>query len=64
MRFVLFEMFHQNPSKFAILLDRSPVFLTSDDFIRSNEIIRTKWPIYEVICHFILMISSERKKSR
>ena len=23
-------------------LDRSPAFLTSDDFIRSNEIIRTK----------------------
>ena len=27
-------------------LDWSPAFLTSDDFIRSNEIIRTKWPIY------------------
>ena len=25
-------------------LDRSPAFLTSDDFIRSNEIIKTKWP--------------------
>ena len=24
-------------------LDRSPAFLTSDDFIRSNEIIRTKY---------------------
>ena len=38
------------------LLDRSPAFLTSDDFIRSNEIIRTKWRIYVVIGHFILMI--------
>ena len=46
------------------LLDRSPAFLTSDDFIISNEIIRTKWPIYEVICHFVLMISSERNNSR
>ena len=27
-------------------LDRSPAFLTSDDFVRSNEIVRTKWPIY------------------
>ena len=25
---------------------RSPAFLTSDDFVRSNEIVRTKWPIY------------------
>ena len=24
----------------------SPAFLTSDDFMTSNEIIRTKWPIY------------------
>ena len=39
-----------------VLLDRSLVFLTSDDFIRSNEIIRTKWPIYVVIGHFVLMI--------
>ena len=30
-------------------LDRSPAFLTSDDIIRSNEIIRTKWLIYVVI---------------
>ena len=37
-------------------LDQSPAFLTSDDFIRSNEIIRTKWPIYVVIGHFVLMI--------
>ena len=27
-------------------LDQSPAFLNSDDFIRSIEIIRTKWPIY------------------
>ena len=27
-------------------LGRSPAFLTSDVFIRSNEMIRTKWPIY------------------
>ena len=27
-------------------LDRSPAFLNSDDFVRSNEMIRTKWPIY------------------
>ena len=32
-----------------IYLDRSPAFLTSDDFIRSNEIIRSKWPIYFVL---------------
>ena len=28
------------------LLDRSPAFQTSDNFIRSYEIIRTKWPIH------------------
>ena len=37
-------------------IDWWPAILTSDDFIRSNEIIRTKWPIYEVIAHFVLMI--------
>ena len=37
-------------------LDRSPTSLISDDFIRSNEIIRTKWPIYVVIGHFVLTI--------
>ena len=37
-------------------IDRSPAILTSDDFLRSNEIIRTKWPIYVVIGHFVLMI--------
>ena len=30
----------------GLLLGRSPAFLTSDDFVRSNEIIRTKWLIY------------------
>ena len=30
---------------FLEYIDQSPAFLTSDDFIRSNEIIRTKWPI-------------------
>ena len=38
------------------LSGRSPAFLTCDYFIRSNEIIRTKWPIYVVIGHFVLMI--------
>ena len=37
-------------------IDQSPAILTSDDFIRSNEIIRTKWPIYVVIGHFVLTI--------
>ena len=69
---------HQNPQKCLVFwdkqqsktinntryLDRSPVFLTSDDFIRSNKIIRTKSPIYEVISHFVLIISSEHKNSR
>ena len=35
-------------------LDRSPAILTSDNFIRSNKIIRTKWPIYVAIGHFVL----------
>ena len=39
-----------------IQLEQSPAFLTSYDFIRSNEIIRTKWQIYVVIGHFVLMI--------
>ena len=39
-----------------ILLDWSPAFLTSDDFISSNKIIGTKWPIYLVIRHFVLTI--------
>ena len=48
-------------------LDRSPAFPTSDDFIRSNEIVRTKRLIYKVISNFVsnnLMLSSERKKNR
>ena len=39
-----------------LLLDPSPAFLTSDDFITSNEIVRTKLPIYLVISHFVLTI--------
>ena len=31
---------------FLQYLDRSPAILTSDDFIRSNEIIRTKLAIF------------------
>ena len=41
---------------FSTHLDQSPAFLTSDDFIRSNEIIRTKWLIFVVIGHFVLTI--------
>ena len=51
-------------SKLALYIDRSPAFLTFDDFISSNEIIRTKWPICVVIGHFDLMISSEGKNSK
>ena len=40
----------------AYLLDRSPDFLTSDNFKRSNEIVRTNWPIYSAIRHFVVMI--------
>ena len=31
------------------VLYRSPAFQTSDDFIRSNEIIKTKWLIYVIL---------------
>ena len=41
---------------YLLHIDRSPAILTSDDFIRSNEIIRTKWLIYVVISHFVLTI--------
>ena len=34
-------------------VDQSPAFLISDYFVRSNEIVRTKWPIYG---HFVQMI--------
>ena len=50
-------------SKIKNLLVRSPAILTSNDFVRSNEIVRTKWPIYQAIHHFVLMISSKHKKS-
>ena len=29
-----------------IQIDRSPAFLISDDFIRSNKIVKTNWPNY------------------
>ena len=53
----------------VLQLDPSPAFLTSDDFVKSNEIVRTKLPIYLVISHFFLttndlMISSDCKNSR
>ena len=45
--------FLPNPSIHGLLiyfknlqLDCSPAFLNSDDFVRSNEIVITKWPIY------------------
>ena len=46
------------------LLDRSPAFLISDDFVRPNGIVRTKWPDL-VLSNWLfwsnnLMISSER----
>ena len=54
---------HVKPTKLQNLrstydgyLDQSPAILTSDNFIRSNEIIRTKWLIYVVIGHFVLII--------
>ena len=34
----------------------SPAILTSNDFIRSNEILGKKWPIYVVIGHFVITI--------
>ena len=49
---------------FLKYLDQSPAFLTSDYSVRSNEIDKTKWLIYQIIGHFVLMISSEGKKSR
>ena len=39
-----------------IQIDRSPAFLIADDFIRSNKIVKTNWPNYQVIGHFILTI--------
>ena len=35
---------------------QSPAFLSYDYFVRSNEIVRTKWLIYQVIGHLVLMI--------
>ena len=47
-------------------IDRSPAILTSDDFIRSNEIIRINGQIIKSLafCSYNLMISSEYKNSR
>ena len=43
-----------------MLINQSPAFLTSDDFVRSNEIVRKKWPIYEIISHFdIISLAGE-----
>ena len=39
-----------------IQIDHVPAFLISDDFITSNEIVRMKWRIYQVIGHFVLTI--------
>ena len=52
----LTKYFSEIQPYFGKKLDRSPALLTSDNFIRSNEIIRTKWPIYVVISHFVLPI--------
>ena len=46
----------KNISKIKNSLVVSPAILTSNDFVRSNEIVRTKWPIYQVIRHFVLTI--------
>ena len=50
------ESFRTSYNALLSYIDWSLAFLTSDDFIRCNEIIRTKWPIYVVINHFVLMI--------
>ena len=52
----------KDPKVSVVQLDRSPAFLTSDNFIRSNEIFRTKWPIYVVISHFVLMMILDKGK--
>ena len=52
----LTKYFSEIQPYFGKKLDRSPAFLSSDDFKRSNEIIRTKWPIHVVISHFVLTI--------
>ena len=53
-----------NPQE--IDLNRSPAFLTSDDFIKSNEIFQNKMADFlsnRSFCFNDLMISSEHKKS-
>ena len=37
-------------------LYKVPGHLSYDYFVRSNEIVRTKWLIYQVIGHLVLMI--------
>ena len=44
--YLYFYLYLSLPIHTSILLDRSPAFLTSDYFVRSNEIVRTKQPIY------------------
>ena len=48
--------FEKKSDSHYLHFDRSPAILTSDNFIRYKEIIRTKWPIYVVTGHFVLMI--------
>ena len=58
------KLFHDLFGLNFLLIDRSSAVLTSDNFIRSNEVVRTKWLIYSAIGYFVLMISSECKNSR
>ena len=53
---VLNRSLFRNKQGFSFVLDQSPAILTSDDSIRSDEIVRTIWPIYLVIGHFVLTI--------
>ena len=48
-QFVILIVDKPQTAKFVVQilqLDQSPAFLTFDDFVRSNEIVRTKWSIY------------------
>ena len=53
---VLNRSLFRNKQRFSFVLDQSPAILTLDDSIRSDEIVRTIWPIYLVIGHFVLTI--------
>ena len=55
-KFALFYLYRLFLSFLRAKIDWWPAILTSDDFIRSNEIIRTKWLIYVVIGYFVLTI--------